>query len=103
MALHKEQGMVFEQGKEACAGRRSMTLRAVSAECSGVRLRMLLRECKISPMDFALFLKVTPQRLTNWFSRGIPHAWLDRIARLLSVNAQWLGTGLGEKFRATIE
>ncbi|AZE88675.1 transcriptional regulator, Cro/CI family [Pseudomonas orientalis] len=80
-----------------------MTLRAISAECSGVRLRMLLSECKIAPMDFALFLKVSPQRLANWFSRGIPPSWLDRIARLLSVNVQWLGTGAGEKFRATSE
>ncbi|KRP62128.1 helix-turn-helix domain-containing protein [Pseudomonas orientalis] len=80
-----------------------MTLRAVSAECSGVRLRVLLSECKIAPMDFALFLKISPQRLTNWFSRGIPHSQLDKIARLFSVNADWLETGGGEKFLATKE
>ncbi|MBY8952575.1 helix-turn-helix transcriptional regulator [Pseudomonas carnis] len=93
--------MVNQQAKEACTGRRSMTLRAVSAEYSGVRLRALLTECKIAPMDFAVFLKVSPQRLNNWFARGIPHSRLDRIARLLSVNADWLETGAGEKFRAT--
>ncbi|AZE77942.1 helix-turn-helix domain-containing protein [Pseudomonas synxantha] len=85
--------MAFEQGKKACMARQSMTLRAVSAECPGERLRVLLSECKISPMDFALFLKISPQRLNNWFARGIPHSQLDRIARLLSVNAHWLKTG----------
>lgn len=85
--------MAFEQGKKACMARQSMTLRAVSAECPGERLRVLLSECKISPMDFALFLKISPQRLNNWFARGIPHSQLNRIARLLSVNAHWLKTG----------
>ena len=103
MELHKEQGMVYGQEKEARTGRRSTMLRAASAECSGVRLRVVLSECKIVPMDFALFLKISPQRLTNWFSRGIPHSQLDRIAGLLSVNAQWLETGAGEKFPATGE
>ena len=95
--------MVYEQRKEAYTGRRLAALRAVSTECSGVRLRVVLSECKIAPMDFALFLKISPQRLTNWFSRGIPHLQLDRIAGLLSVNAQWLETGAGEKFLATSE
>ena len=103
MELYEEQGMVYGQEKEARTGRRSTTLRAASAECSGVRLRVVLSECKIAPMDFALFLKISPQRLTNWFSRGIPHLQLDRIAGLLSVNAQWLETGAGEKFPATGE
>ncbi|KWV89682.1 MULTISPECIES: hypothetical protein [Pseudomonas] len=95
--------MVYGQRKETHTGRRSTTLRAASAECSGVRLRVVLTECKIAPMDFALFLKISPQRLTNWFSRGIPHSQLDKVARLLSVNAQWLETGAGKKFPATSE
>lgn len=103
MELHKEQGMVYGQRKETHTGRRSTTLRAASAEWSGVRLRVVLTECKIAPMDFALFLKISPQRLTNWFSRGIPHSQLDKVARLLSVNAQWLETGAGKKFPATSE
>lgn len=53
---------------------------------------MLLSECRISLMDFALFLKISPQRLNNWFARGIAHSQLDRITRLLSVNAHWLKT-----------
>lgn len=89
--------MVYEQRKEAYTGRRLMALSGVSAECSGVRLRVLLSECGIAPMDFALFLKISPQRLTNWFSRGIPHAWLDKVARLLSVSAHWLETGERER------
>jgi hypothetical protein len=103
MELHKEQGMVYEQRKEAYTGRRLMALSGVSAECSGVRLRVLLSECNIAPMDFALFLKISPQRLTNWFSRGIPQSQFDNIARLLSVSAYWLETGEGEKFLATRE
>lgn len=95
--------MVYGQRKETHTGRRSTTLRAASAECSGLRLRVVLTECKIAPMDFALFLKISPQRLTNWFSRGIPHSQLDKVARLLSVNAQWLETGAGKKFPATSE
>ncbi|WP_124377382.1 MULTISPECIES: XRE family transcriptional regulator [Pseudomonas] len=85
--------MAIGQRKEACTERQSMALLNVSAECSGGRLRAVLSECKISPMDFALFLKISPQRLNNWFARGIPHSQLDRIARLLSVNAHWLKTG----------
>lgn len=95
--------MVCEQGKKACTRRRSMAFRAASAEGSGVRLRVLLTACKIAPMDFAQFTKVSPQRLNNWFSRGIPHSQLDRIARQLSVNVDWLKTGVGEKFPATSE
>ena len=52
--------MVYGQEKEARTGRRSTMLRAASAECSGVRLRVVLSECKIAPMDFALFLKISP-------------------------------------------
>jgi hypothetical protein len=103
MELHKEQGMVYEQAKQGCTGRRLTALRAVSAKCSGVRLRVLLSECNIAPMDFALFLKISPQRLTNWFSRGIPRSRCDNIARLLSVSAHWLETGEGGKFPATRE
>lgn len=51
--------MVYEQGKDAYTGRRLMALRAVSAEYSGVRLRMLLSECNIAPMGFALFLRIS--------------------------------------------
>ncbi|WP_175413302.1 hypothetical protein [Pseudomonas sp. 37 R 15] len=43
-------GMANQQGNEATTGRRSMTLRAVSAEYFSVHLRALLAECKIAPL-----------------------------------------------------
>jgi len=64
---------------------------------SGDRLRILLRECHLSATDFAANRKVTPQHVNNWFKRGIPMARIDEIADLLSVNAQWLRHGEGQK------
>ncbi|SDU96834.1 helix-turn-helix domain-containing protein [Pseudomonas mucidolens] len=90
--------MIQEQQKEIGTGRRSTTFRAVGAEYSGVRLRVVLKECRIAPMEFALFVRISPQRLNNWFSRGIPEQRLKNIARLLSVNADWLAVGTGEKY-----
>lgn len=95
--------MVYQQRKSTRTARRSTTLRALSPEYSGVRLRELLSEYKIAPMDFAVFLKISPQRLNNWFVRGVPQSRLDEIARLLSVNANWLEKGVGAKFLAATE
>lgn len=51
-------------------------------------------------MDFALFLRVSPQNMTNWFARGLPRQRLPEIAQLLSVNESWLARGEGEKYEA---
>ncbi|MGH8464987.1 MAG: LexA family transcriptional regulator [Pseudomonas sp.] len=64
---------------------------------SGDRLKTLLLECNLSPSDFALQRKVTPQHVNNWFRRGVPLARLDEIADLLCVCSKWLRTGEGPK------
>jgi hypothetical protein len=64
----------------------------------GPRLRALLSECGVSPMDFALFMNVSPQSICNWFVRGVPRQRVDEVAYLLSVTRAWLVTGQGPKY-----
>jgi len=65
---------------------------------SGDRLKALLRECHLAPTDFAAHRNMSPQQVNNWFSRGVPHARIDEVAELLSVNARWLRHGIGPKY-----
>lgn len=64
---------------------------------SGDRLKALLRECGLTPADFAAQRRVTSQHINNWFIRGIPIARLDEIAELFCVQRRWLQTGEGPK------
>lgn len=64
---------------------------------SGSRLKALLRECNLTPSDFAAHRKVTPQHINNWFNRGVPLARIDEIAELLCVCSKWLRSGEGPK------
>ncbi|OPB32691.1 hypothetical protein BFW90_09835 [Pseudomonas fluorescens] len=90
MELYEEQGMVYGQEKEARTGRRSTMLRAASAEYSGVRLRVVLSECKIAPMDFALFLKISPQsgRNPKW---PLPQEWICTQSSCVDCEAVFAG------------
>lgn len=85
------------QHRDTLAGQRSVALRTRSLRGSGPRFRALLAQCNISPMDFAVFLKVSPQNMTNWFARGLPRQRLPEIAQLFSVNEYWLAMGEGDK------
>lgn len=60
---------------------------------SGHRLRVVLRAYEIPPTAFAEWLRVSPQCLNNWFTRGLPGARLATLARTLSVSKAWLETG----------
>lgn len=64
---------------------------------SGERLKALLRECGLTPSDFAAQRRVTSQHINNWFTRGIPIARLDEMAELFCVQRRWLQTGEGPK------
>ncbi|MFZ5935773.1 XRE family transcriptional regulator [Pseudomonas putida] len=64
---------------------------------SGDRLKALLRECGLTPADFAAQRRVTSQHINNWFTRGIPIARLDEMAELFCVQRRWLQTGEGPK------
>ena len=66
---------------------------------SGDRLKALLRECNLAPADFAAHRKVSSQHVNNWFTRGVPQARIEEIADLLSVNAKWLRSGEGPKYK----
>lgn len=63
---------------------------------SGHRLRVALKACEIPPTAFAEWLRISPQRLNNWFLRGLPGVHLEGLARALSLNKEWLETGEGE-------
>ncbi|POA19503.1 transcriptional regulator [Pseudomonas sp. FW300-N1A1] len=63
----------------------------------GPRFKALLKEVGITPSQFAIFCKVEPQHVNNWYLRGVPYPRLEEIARLLSVNSQWLLNGEGPK------
>lgn len=73
---------------------------AVQPAClshSGHRLRVALKACEIPPTAFAEWLRTTsPQRLNNWFLRGLPDVHLEGLARALSLSRFWLETGEGE-------
>ena len=64
----------------------------------GPRFKALLKEVKITPSEFASFCNVEPQHVNNWYIRGVPYPRLEEIARLLSVNSQWLLNGEGPKY-----
>lgn len=64
---------------------------------SGERLKALLRECGLTPSDFAAQRRVSSQHINNWFTRGIPIARLDEMAELFCVQRRWLLTGEGPK------
>jgi hypothetical protein len=66
-------------------------------EASGKRLRLLLKEYRVEPADFAVFLNVCPECLAAWFVHGVPPWLLDKLSRLLSVREQWLATGEGSR------
>lgn len=63
---------------------------------SGHRLRVALKACEISPTAFAEWLRISPQRLNNWFLRGLPDVHLEGLASALSLSRVWLETGEGE-------
>lgn len=67
----------------------------------GPRFKALLKEVKITPSEFANFCNVEPQHVNNWYIRGVPYHRLEEIARLLSVNSQWLLNGEGPKYPVT--
>ncbi|MFJ4067100.1 helix-turn-helix transcriptional regulator [Pseudomonas sp. NPDC089996] len=64
---------------------------------SGDRFKALLKECGLTPSDFAAQRRVTSQHINNWFTRGIPIARLDEMAELFCVQRRWLQTGEGPK------
>lgn len=64
--------------------------------CGG-RLRALLDEYAITYTAFAELIGISPQRLRNWFMRGLPPAWTERLAQMLSVSEVWLVTGEGDR------
>ncbi|MDF3842689.1 S24 family peptidase [Pseudomonas citronellolis] len=62
-------------------------------ENSGKRLRDLLDDRSIAYSAFSSALGIDPQRLNNWFKRGIPKEFLFQAADELHVNARWLHDG----------
>ncbi|MCF4996235.1 transcriptional regulator [Pseudomonas syringae] len=64
---------------------------------SGPRFRALLDEAKISTTGFAKFWGTEAQNVHNWYTRGVPAYRMEEVARLLSVNSEWLKTGEGQK------
>ncbi|MGH8385051.1 MAG: S24 family peptidase [Pseudomonas sp.] len=65
---------------------------------SGPRLRKLLAEANISTTAFGVFLNTqAAQNVHNWYKRGVPAYRMEEVARILSVNSEWLKTGEGPK------
>ncbi|KGE67682.1 MULTISPECIES: hypothetical protein [Pseudomonas] len=60
---------------------------------SGQRLRSVLNTYGIPPTAFAEWMRISPQCLNNWFSRGLPVARMEKLATTLSVSKVWLETG----------
>lgn len=70
----------------------------VAMNTSGDRFKALLRECNLTPSDFAAQRGITPQHVNNWFKRGLPVSRLDELAELFCVHRRWLQTGEGPKY-----
>ncbi|MDN4546073.1 MULTISPECIES: helix-turn-helix transcriptional regulator [unclassified Pseudomonas] len=64
---------------------------------SGPRFKALLKAANITTTGFAEFLDTAPQRVHNWYFRGVPAHYMEEVARKLSVNSEWLRTGEGPK------
>ncbi|AMQ84960.1 S24 family peptidase [Pseudomonas sp. 22105] len=64
---------------------------------SGPRFKALLEAANISTTGFAKFWGTEAQNVHNWYTRGVPAYRMEEVARLLSVNSQWLKTGEGPK------
>ncbi|MFP0195357.1 MULTISPECIES: S24 family peptidase [Pseudomonas] len=64
---------------------------------SGPRFKALLEAANITTTGFAKFWGTEAQNVHNWYTRGVPAYRLEEVARLLSVNSQWLKTGEGPK------
>ncbi|MFW6752286.1 MULTISPECIES: S24 family peptidase [Pseudomonas] len=64
---------------------------------SGPRFKALLEAANITTTGFAKFWGTEAQNVHNWYTRGVPAYRMEEVARLLSVNSQWLKTGEGPK------
>ncbi|MCU0072097.1 helix-turn-helix transcriptional regulator [Pseudomonas koreensis] len=64
---------------------------------SGPRFKALLEAANITTTGFAKFWGTEAQNVHNWYTRGVPAYRMEEVARLLSVNSQWLKTGEGQK------
>ncbi len=64
---------------------------------SGPRFKALLEAAKITTTGFAAFFDTEAQNIHNWYTRGVPAYRMEEVARLLSVNSDWLKTGEGPK------
>lgn len=53
------------------------------------------------PSDVARLLNVSPQKVTNWLSRGVSKEGMLDAQRLIGCNATWLQTGEGEMVDAS--
>ena len=64
---------------------------------SGPRFKALLEAANITTTGFAKFWGTEAQNVHNWYTRGVPAYRLEEVARLLSVNSEWLKSGEGTK------
>ncbi|WP_085585931.1 MULTISPECIES: helix-turn-helix transcriptional regulator [unclassified Pseudomonas] len=64
---------------------------------SGPRFKALLEAANITTTGFARFWGTEAQNIHNWYTRGVPAYRMEEVARLLSVNSDWLKTGEGPK------
>ncbi len=67
----------------------------MDSQHSGDRLRQYLADQNIRPSEFAARLKVDPQRLNNWFKRGVAKGELLRVSAVLGVAPEWLEFATG--------
>lgn len=62
---------------------------------SGERLRHYISEHGIKPAELAAQLDIDPQRLNNWFNRGVAKGSLLPVAAALGIEPEWLEFGTG--------
>lgn len=62
---------------------------------SGERLRQYISEHGMKPAELAARLEIDPQRLNNWFNRGVAKGSLLPVAHTLGIEPEWLEFGTG--------
>ncbi len=62
---------------------------------SGDRLRQYIEDKNIKPAELAAQLKISAQRLNNWFKLGVAKGSLLPVSKKLNISAEWLELGIG--------
>jgi SOS-response transcriptional repressor LexA len=77
------------------------TTKKSAKQAAFIRMLSVLDDLEISYSKFQGRLGILSQHWANWGNRGLPDREIFRISNQLGLNADWLATGTGQKYKAT--